>query len=174
MKKVTDQEKENIRDGEFSATYTAFEKAGFTDTAIADELALIAFADMADFVDVDELGIVRAISFDELKKNKSRIIKKIKEKRVIRTEKGTKDKPDGEQILDSTFEFELYSKLDALEIAVDVKGLKKQKIEFPDKDGQPQQIGGLFTNMERASRLVYLLDKAAKRNKKNAKRGKKD
>ena len=50
---------------------------------------------------------------------------------------------------------------------------KNQKVEFPDANGKPQSIGGLFTDMERATRLVYLLDQAAKR-KKNAKRGKKD
>jgi hypothetical protein len=37
---------------------------------------------------------------------------------------GTKDKPDGEEILDSTFEFELYSKIDAIQMAGDVLGIK--------------------------------------------------
>lgn len=38
----------------------------------------------------------------------------------------------------------------------------KVKTEFPDADGKPQQIGATLTNMDRAARLVYLLDRAAK------------
>ena len=50
----------------------------------------------------------------------------------------------------------------------------KQDVKFPDKNGEPQSIGGLFTDLERATRLVYLLDQASKRKVKNAGRGKKD
>jgi hypothetical protein len=114
VRKVTDAEKQKIHNDIISETQTTFEAAGFTSKAIAEELALIAFHDMADFVEVDESGIVRAIPFDQLKNHKSKIIKKIREKRVIRTVKGTKDKPDDEEVLDSTFEFELYDKLEAL------------------------------------------------------------
>ena len=100
-------------------TRRKFEKAGFTEKAIAEELSLIAFSDMADFVQVDEQGSVKPLSFHDLKKKKSRIIKKIKEKRRILNGK------DDDTILEDTFEFELYDKLDALGMAVDVIGIKK-------------------------------------------------
>ena len=95
----------------------SFLKAGFTANKISKELSLIAFADMADFVQVDSEGSVKPLAFDELKKNKSRIIKKIKEKRRILNGK------EDDTILEDTFEFELYSKLDAIKIAVDILGL---------------------------------------------------
>jgi len=80
------------------------------------ELALIAGADMADFVEIDDGGAIRAFPLDTLAEGQSRIIRKVKEKRTIRTERGTKDKPDGDQILDSTYEFELYDKIKGLEL----------------------------------------------------------
>ena len=82
-KKPTREQEEKIVSDIFNETRMAFEKAGFTAKAIAEELALIGFSDMADFVQVDEQGSVKPLSFDELKKNKSRIIKKIREKRRI-------------------------------------------------------------------------------------------
>ena len=41
-----------------------------------------------------------------------------------------------------------------------------EKIEFPDKHGRPQQIdGGIFSDPERAARLIYLIQQAQKRDK---------
>ncbi len=121
-KKPTREQEEQIVADVFADTRKAFEKAGFTAEKIAEELALIGFADMADFVQVDEQGSVKPLSFDELKKNKSRIIKKIKEKRRILN-------GDGEDtILEDTFEFELHDKLNALKEAILILGLKA-----PDK-----------------------------------------
>jgi len=41
-----------------------------------------------------------------------------------------------------------------------------EKIEFPDKHGRPQQIdGGIFSDPERAARLIYLIQQAQKREK---------
>lgn len=56
----------------------------------------------------------------------------------------------------------------------DMMPAERKKVEFPDENGKPQKIGGLFTDMERATRLVYLLDQAAKRKKADAKRSGKD
>lgn len=122
-----DVDTKQIQQEVFAATQEAYEKAGFTSKKIARELALIAFADMKDFVQVDEQGSVKPISFNELKK-KSRCIKKIREKRRILNSN------DDDTILDDTFEFELYSKLEALSIAIDILGIKK-----------PQQITGSVT-----------------------------
>ena len=42
-----------------------------------------------------------------------------------------------------------------------------EKIEFPDKYGKPQRIdgGGIFSDPERAARLIYLIQQAQKRDK---------
>ena len=45
----------------------------------------------------------------------------------------------------------------------------KQQVEFPDESGKPQQIGGMFSDMELAARLVHLVKKAQ-----DAKRSAKD
>lgn len=103
-------------------TIAKFEKAGFTDSRIARELALVAFADMADFVQVDEQGSVKPIAIADLKKH-SKAIKKIREKRRILNGK------DEDTILEDTFEFELHSKLEALQMAMEVKGMKRLKFE---------------------------------------------
>jgi hypothetical protein len=124
-KKPTREQEEQIVADVFAETKKAFEKAGFTAEKIAEELALIGFADMAEFVQVDEQGSVKPLSFDELKKNKSRIIKKIREKRRIIN-------GDGEDtILEDTFEFELHDKLNALKEAILILGLKApEKLEI--------------------------------------------
>lgn len=101
------------------------EAAGGTNEAIFREICGIALADITNFVDVDDLGIVRVKPIPEWPEGKGGLVRKIREKRVIRTEKGTKDKPDGETVLDSTFEFEMHDKLDALGKIVAIKGIQK-------------------------------------------------
>jgi len=99
------------------------------------ELALIAGADMADFIEIDDGGAIRAFPLDTLAEGRSRIIRKVKEKRTIRTERGTKDKPDADMILDSTYEFELYDKLKGLELIGKHLGMFIEKLtdtEPPD------------------------------------------
>ena len=106
-------------------TIKELEDAGGTNENIFKELCGIGFADITDFVSIDDQGIVRMKPVDEWPKGKGHLVRKIKEKRVIRTEKGTKDKPDGETVLDATFEFELHDKLDALGKIISVKGIQK-------------------------------------------------
>jgi hypothetical protein len=120
-------DEDSIRAGQevMCETRKIFEEEGHTVRNIAKELAGIAYADITNFVDIDDQGIVRMKPVDEWPEGKGRIVRKIKEKRVIRTEKGTKDKPDGETVLDATFEFELHDKLDALGKAISVIGIQK-------------------------------------------------
>jgi len=80
-----------------------------TQDMVVKELALIGFADMADFVKIDESGMVQALPLDTLAEGKSRIIKKVREKRVI------KSTAEGDTVLDATFEFELCDKVKSLE-----------------------------------------------------------
>ena len=65
----------------------------------------------------DESGIVQALPLEGMAEGKSRIVKKVKEKRVIRSTKGTESNPDGDQILDATLEFEMHDKVKCLGIA---------------------------------------------------------
>lgn len=105
-------------------------RINITADSVVKELALIGFANMADFIVIDGGGGIQAIPLDELAEGKARIIKKVKEKRVIRTVKGTKDKPDGEEILDATYEFELCDKVKSLELLARHLGLLNDKNEF--------------------------------------------
>jgi phage terminase small subunit len=110
----------------------------FTADQVLEELARVGFADMKDFVEIDEGGTIRALPLDTLAEGKSRIIKKVKEKRVIRSTKGTESNPDGDQILDATFEFELCDKVKSLELLARHLGLLHDKTEVDLK--QPVQI----------------------------------
>jgi phage terminase small subunit len=110
----------------------------FTADQVLEELALIGFANMADFIHVDESGMVQALPFETLAEGQSRIVKKVKDKRVIRSTKGTEDNPDGDQILDATFEFELCDKVKSLELLARHLGLLHDKTEVDLK--QPIQI----------------------------------
>ena len=147
-------EKEKI--GQMAAEYArnhiaqAFERAGFTDRKIATELALIAFADMADYVTVDASGMIQANSLDSLKRGRSRVVKKVKERRVIRATQGTREHPDGEQVLDSTYEFELHSKLEAMKIAIDILGLNA-----PAKQEAVEHIHGLAPELQEMFDAIY-------------------
>lgn len=81
---------------------------------ILKELAIIGFADMGEHVTIDSSGCVQAVGLDQLPFGASRAIKKIKEKRVIKSTQGAKDKPSEDVVLESTFEFELHDKRGAL------------------------------------------------------------
>jgi len=113
-------------------------KLSVTAEAVINELALVGFANMADFIVIDEGGSIQAIPLNKLTEGKSRIIKKVKEKRVIRTVKGTKDNPDGEEVLDATYEFELCDKVKSLELLSRHLGLLHDKQEVDLK--QPLNI----------------------------------
>ena len=57
---------------------------------------------------------------------------------MIRSTKGTESNPDGDQILDATFEFELCDKVKSLELLSRHLGLLHDKTELDIK--QPVQI----------------------------------
>ena len=102
---------------------------GITAAEVVRELALIGMADMSDFVRIDEGGMIQANPLDTLSEGRSRIVKKVKEKRTIRTTKGTESNPDGEQIMEATYEFELHDKVKALELLAKHLGLLIEKHE---------------------------------------------
>lgn len=134
---------ENMQKPAIKAAITAAmaeraKRVNVTGDRVVQELALIGFANMADFIRVDESGMVQALPFETLADGQSRIVKKVKDKRVIRSTKGSEDNPDGDQILDATFEFELCDKVKSLELLARHLGLLHDKTEVDLK--QPVQI----------------------------------
>ena len=102
-----------------SETEKAFKKR-FPADKLAKEIALIAFSDMRDYVQVDEAGAAKPLGFDQLKAGRSKVIKKIREKRRILQTKGG----DDEIVLEDTFEFELWDKEEALRLGAEYSGYK--------------------------------------------------
>jgi phage terminase small subunit len=108
------------------------DRIGITAEEVINELRLIGMANMSDFVKVNEDGSVQVIPLDQLTEGKSRIIKKIREKRVI------KSTAEGDQILDGTYEFELCDKVKSLELLSRHLGILHDKQEIDLK--QPLQL----------------------------------
>ncbi|HOS09826.1 MAG TPA: terminase small subunit [Smithellaceae bacterium] len=82
----------------------------FQDNAV-DELKIVGFSDLADFLTVKEGGIVEQKSFDQLTKAQTKCIKKIKQ--TVRTSHSS----DGTILHQTaTLEVELHDKLKALEL----------------------------------------------------------
>ena len=80
------------------------------DTTV-NELKTIAFSDVADFVIVKEGGVIEQRPFNELKKEQTRCVKKIKQ--TVRTAQSS----DGSILHQTaTLEIELHDKLKALEL----------------------------------------------------------
>lgn len=88
------------------------------------EIALLASSDMADYVRVDEAGAVTVIPLDQLPEGKSKAIRKLKERRII------KSTAEGDQVMESTLEFELYDKLKGLELLARHHSLLHDKQEI--------------------------------------------
>lgn len=122
MRSEASEQNDSIKAGQevICDTRKQFERAGHKVPKIARELALIGYSDIADYITVDEGGALQVLPLDTLKKHKSRAIKKIREKTVITESK------DGETLYKtSTVEFELHDKLHALNLVVEIVGIKK-------------------------------------------------
>jgi phage terminase small subunit len=86
-------------------------KAVMAAAEVLEELSLLGRTDMAQFVDVDDSGLVKVRAFADMGPGATRCIRKIKEKRVIRQTPGDSE----DMVLESTLEFELWDKLGALD-----------------------------------------------------------
>jgi phage terminase small subunit len=112
-------------------------KIGISKEKICKELALIGFSSIDEHLTIDDGGTIRAKSFKEMPLGAARAIKKIKEKRTIKSCQGTKDKPSEDVILESTFEFELHDKQTALINLGKELGMFRERHELSGKDGSP-------------------------------------
>ncbi len=106
----------------------------FSPAFLSRELKLIAAQDMADFIEVDKKGVCRVRSLSELRPGRSRIIKKIKQR------KKTRFKSKKEKLVEVTTEFELHDKLDAIRLGAEISGAKRSKMELSGKDGAPLSV----------------------------------
>ncbi len=83
----------------------------FSPSAVAAELARIGYSDLKDFIDVLPSGEIKIKPFDQLTAKKSRIIKRIKQRVITRTEGRGED---AVPVTETQTEFELHDKLQAL------------------------------------------------------------
>lgn len=128
-----------------------------TKDKILRELSIIGFANLADHVTIDdETGCVQAIGIDSLPAGASRAIKKVKERRVI------KSTASGDEVLESTFEFELHDKQTALVNMGKELGMFKDKHEVGLDEASIEAILSVmpkeYSDLVRSS-LMKLKDK---------------
>lgn len=90
------------------------------------ELSLIAFSDMADYVNIDTDGSVRVKTFEEMPEGASRNIAKIEDVRRIL---GSGEGDGKEMILEARLKFGHYSKERALELIGKHLGMFTDKVE---------------------------------------------
>jgi phage terminase small subunit len=119
-------------------------KTGITQERVLEELAIIAFSDIKNYLDVDQdTGAIRAKSFDDatMPENASRAVQSMTETRVIKEVKGTKDAADTEMILSANATFKMHDKLKALELLGKHLGMFKERVEHSGS------VGGILTFM---------------------------
>ena len=110
-------------------------RTGVTAERVVKELALVGFANMADFINVDDEGIITVKSLDALPEGSSRVIKKVKQKRLRRITPNGKD-----TIIKENYEFELCEKVKSLELLARHLGILHDKKEHTGKDGGPLTV----------------------------------
>lgn len=101
-------------------------KTEVTAEKVINELALIAFSDMADYVTVDTDGSVQVKPFEQMPPGASRVISKLKERRRIL---GSGEGDGKDVILDSILELAHHDKVAALMGLGKHFGIFKEKIE---------------------------------------------
>lgn len=123
---------EDVREKERLTVLAEAEKAGIKVGKHLQELALIGYSDIANHTIQDEAtGAVRTRTFQEMNEAQpgaSRVVKKIKETKVVRTVAAKGDAP-AETITETTMEFQLHDKMPALKEITDILGIKRQEDE---------------------------------------------
>lgn len=97
------------------------------------ELALIAFSDLRDYVDIDlDTGAIKAKGFEEMPTEVSRVLRAVKEDRVI------KEDADGKKTtVYDKIKFELWDKMKALEMLGKHLGMFIEKIAVGGSEDLP-------------------------------------
>lgn len=108
------------------------EKTEITAERVLRELAIIGFADQKNYVDINEDGIVRAKTWDEMPEGASRAVQEIKEvRRIMGSGEGGK-----EIFLECRLSYKLHDKVEALKLLGNHLGMWKDRNEivFPDAE----------------------------------------
>lgn len=143
---MTDEQKSTAVADVLAATQRSYERAGFTADKIAKEIAKIAFSDLADYYDVAADGSMQLRPQAQIKK-KSHALKKIREKTTI-TESN-----DGQKINKiSTIEIELWDKLGALNMALDVVGHRRPTKLEHDATGNMADMMRIYLHEQREAK----------------------
>lgn len=100
------------------------------------ELSIAGYADMADYVDVED-GQVSIKDFKDLPPQITRAIKKIETNKTVRIIRDNKGKPTGEEVEHVTTKLELHDGLKAKELMGKEVGMFKDRVEHTGADGQP-------------------------------------
>jgi phage terminase small subunit len=99
------------------------ERTGKTADDVLNEIELLAFSDLSDYLTIDEAGSVVMKMLQEMEGIKSRAIRSITEDRVIKTTPGKEDKPDSEITVHDKLKYTLHSKERMLELLAKHHGL---------------------------------------------------
>jgi phage terminase small subunit len=97
---------------------------------VLQELAIIAFSDIQNYIEInDDTGAIRAKGFNEksMPEGASRALESITENRTIR-----EDAKGEDSIINEKISFKLWSKTDALKLAMQHLGMLPNKVEAPD------------------------------------------
>jgi phage terminase small subunit len=103
-------------------------------TRVLKELAIIALADMKDYVEILEGGEVQLKPFDTMPEGASRAVKSVKEKKKIMA--NNQGKGD-ESIIDCQVEYTHHDKVKALELLGKHLGIFPDKVEVGGHSGEP-------------------------------------
>lgn len=112
------------------------ERTHISQDKVLNELALIGFSDLQNYVEVvEDTGAIRAKSFKEMAEGESRALKRIKEDRVIKEDA----KGDKVTVYDKVV-FELHDKLRALELIGKHLGMFVERVEHSGSETKPLRL----------------------------------
>lgn len=111
------------------------ERTKITQDMVLYELVGLLTSDIRDFVEVEEGGSVRIKPFSEIPEGKTRVIKSIKEDRIMKDDPKSQDDAI---IIHDKITYSLHGKEKAIELAMKHLGMLIEKIEFPK--GIPMNI----------------------------------
>lgn len=113
-----------------NAVLKEFEKHGSVMQRVLAEYFKIATADIKDYLIVEPGGAIEPIPFEDIEEGKTSVIKKIREKRLIKQLKGNKNQPTTDILLDQTIEYELHDKEKALDAICKIAGMFQTNIDL--------------------------------------------
>ena len=116
-------------------------KTEITAERVLKELALLAYADMRDYCEIQEDGSVRAKTWDEMPEGASRAVREIKEvRRIMGSGEGGK-----EIVLECRMGYKHHDKIKALELLGNHLGMWKDRQEHTFTDSEIYEMPALAT-----------------------------